>query len=509
MDSGTGGFLGVGKNKTMKHPIVIVGGGVGGMAAAIYLRLQGREVILFEKTERVGGKLNIVQQDGFTFDTGPSLFTMPAIVRELFAAAGRNLDDYLQIQLVEPAFRYFWPDGTTFEASQTLPRFVHEMNRISPEDVPNYFRFLSHIAQVYYRIAEPFLFHPFTGLKDFVRPELFRDGLRIDAFESVAQVVGKFFRSPYLQQIFNHYPSYNGSSPYESPGTFNVIAYVEIAEGVWYIRGGMYQLARALEKLCGELGIAIHTRTEVQRVLMRGNTAQGVRLHDGQELGASAVVINADPLYAYESLIPGQRRKAEALKRFQPSASGFIMLLGVDRMYEQLNHHNLFYNQDYQLEFDAISRKRVPAVDPSVYICSTCLSDPHHAPPGHMNLFFLINAPPLSERVNWRTEALPYRDLIIRRLERMGLTDLHRHIVFERIITPLDFHRYYHAAYGAIYGLASNSPLSAFMRPKMKPNHLKRLYFVGGGTHPGGGIPLVTLSGKAVAYHIAKDLGSG
>lgn len=489
----------------MTQPVVIVGGGVGGMATAIHLAQQGRKVLILEKTGRVGGKMNIVQEDGFTFDTGPSLFTMPAILRDLFAAAGRNFDDYLSIDLVEPSFRYFWPDGTQFEASQKLPLFVQEVARLSPPDVANYFRFLGHIAQVYRRVADPFLFHAFTGIKDFLRPELVRDGWRIDAFQSVDQTLQKFFHSPYLRQIFNHYPSYNGSSPYESPGTFNVIAYVELAEGVWYIRGGMYQLVRAIQQLCTELGVEIRTRSEVSNVLLEGKTARGVRLTDGEEIEASCVVINADPHYAYQTLLPGQQHKATALDRLQPSASGFIMLLGINHIYEHLNHHNLFYNDDYRLEFDAISRKQVPAVDPSVYVCSTCLSDPQHAPPGHMNLFFLINAPPLTDRVNWESEKAPYRDMIIRRLERMGLTDLHRHIVFEKIITPLDMQRYYHASRGAIYGLASNNPLSAFMRPKMKPNEFRRLYFVGGGTHPGGGIPLVALSGKAVAQHIASD----
>lgn len=486
-------------------PTVVVGAGLGGLSAAIHLACQGRQVLVFEKNDLVGGKLNLVQAAGYTFDTGPSLFTMPWVVRDLFAAAGRDVYDYLDLIPIEPTCRYWWPDGTEFHAWQTMPQLVQEIARLSPPDVEGFFRFLAHTARIYRIVAPAFLLQPFDGLRDLLTPDLLWHGWQIDSLHSVDATVRHFFRSPYLQQVFNRYATYNGSSPYLSPATFNVISYIEFAEGGWYVRGGMYELARALVRLAQELGIAVRTGTEVVEVLHRNQQAHGVRLSDGQSIAAATVVLNTDPRYAYQHLLRGQPRIATRLQRLEPSCSGFILLLGVDRIYDQLAHHTIFFSQDYPREFAAIFQKRVPAADPTVYVCATSLSDPHLAPPGHMNLFVLVNAPALTERVRWAREAPAYRDTIIQKLERMGLSNLRQHIVYEQIITPEDLQQRYHAAGGAIYGLASNTRFAAFMRPPLRAHRIQRLYFVGGGTHPGGGIPLVLLSGKAVANRIAVD----
>ena len=502
----------------MAEPIIIIGGGLGGLAAAIRLAIAGRRVTLLEKNERVGGKLNLHQHEDYTWDTGPSLFTMPWVLRELFAAAGRCLEDALQIVPVEPTCRYQWPDGMRFDSWQSLPLLVQEIARLCPADVPALFRFLEHTARIYDAVAPTFLLRPSDGLRDLITPQLARHALRIDALRSVDSAVRSFFRSPYLRQVFNRYATYNGSSPYLSPATFNLIAYIEFAEGGWYVKGGMYGIARALEALARDLGVEIRTDAEVSEIIMtpqkrRGfkPSVQGVRLVSGETLEAHQVVVNADPRYAYRQLLPGLERTAARIERLEPSCSGFIVLLGVDRMYDQLKHHNIFFSADYEREFAAIFAKGVPAPDPTIYVCATCVSDPQHAPPGHMNLFVLVNAPSIGagqgRTFSWEREAAGYRDLIVRKLERMGLTELNRHIVYEQTITPLDMERRYHARGGAIYGLASNTPFTAFARPPLRARGVSGLYFVGGGTHPGGGIPLVLLSGKAVAEQIARDGG--
>ncbi len=485
---------------------LVVGAGLGGLSAAIHLAARGHRVSVYEKNERVGGKLNLHCAQGYTFDTGPSLFTMPWVVRDLFAATGRSLSAYLELVPVEPICRYAWPDGTRFDAWQHLPRLVQEIQRLHPADVTGFFRFLAHTSRIYAAVADPFLLHPFDGLGDLLTPQLLRDGWRIDSLRSMDAAVRQFFRSPYLRQVFNRYATYNGSSPYLLPATFNVISYIEFAEGGWYIRGGMYRLAQALHQLAHELGIEIHTSTPVSRVLQHNQHACGIVLADGQHIPGDHVVINADPRYAYRHLLPDQHTMAARLEQLEPSCSGFILMLGIDRTYPQLAHHNIFFSQDYPAEFDAIFGKRVPAVDPTIYICPSSVSDPDHAPSGHMNLFILVNAPALSARVNWQREAPAYRDTIVRKLERMGLEDLHRHIVYEHSMTPCDLQQRYNAAAGAIYGLASNSPFAAFMRPPLRSRSTRQLYFVGGGTHPGGGIPLVLLSGRAIAERIAPRI---
>jgi phytoene desaturase len=461
--------------------------------------------LLLEKNERVGGKLNLVQAQGYTFDTGPSLLTMPWVIRELFATAGRRMEDYLSLDQIEPTCRYTWPDGAVFHAWQRLPQLIQEVERISPRDVPGLFRFLAYSARIYAAVADNFLLKPFDGISELLTPRLLCDGPQIDSLRSVDAAVRTYFKSPYLRQIFNRYATYNGSSPYLSPATFNVIAYIEFAEGGWYVRGGMYELGRALLRLAEELGVQVRTGATVAEVLLEDGAARGVRLESGERIAASRVVINADPRYAYAALVPGQERTARRLARLEPSCSGYVLFLGVDRTYEQLAHHNIFFSADYPREFQAIFQKGVPAADPTVYVAATCLSDPQHAPPGHLNLFVLVNAPAVGGRVRWHREAAPYRDLILAKLERMGLADLRQHIVYEQIWTPEDIQGRYNAAGGAIYGLASNNPFSAFMRPPLRARGLRDLYFVGGGTHPGGGIPLVLLSGKAVAERVAAD----
>ncbi len=489
----------------MHPPIIIVGAGLGGLAAAIRLAAQGRRVIVLEKNERVGGKLNLVQAQGYSFDTGPSLLTMPWVIEELFSSVGRSMGDYLSLDQIEPTCRYLWPDGTTFNAWQRLPQLIQEIARISPADVPGFFRFLAHTATIYDAVADSFLLKPFDGLAELLTPKLVWNGPRIDALRSVDSAVRSFFRSPYLRQLFNRYATYNGSSPYLSPATFNVIAYIELAEGGWYVRGGMYALAVALQRLAEELGVEIRTCAPVAEVEQAQGGVCGVRLASGERLQASQVIVNADPRYAYAALVPGQAATAARLARLEPSCSGFVLFLGVSRQYAQLAHHNIFFSGDYPGEFAAIFRKGVPAADPTIYVAATSITDPQHAPPGHMNLFVLVNAPTLGPRVCWEREAQGYRNLVIAKLERMGLDGLGDAIAYEQIWTPDTIAERYNAAGGAIYGLASNNPFSAFMRPPLRARGVRGLYFVGGGTHPGGGIPLVLLSGRAVAERVTQD----
>jgi phytoene desaturase len=486
----------------LDQPIIVVGGGLGGLAAAIHLAARGRRVVVCEKNARVGGKLNIVAEEGYTFDTGPSLLTMPWVLRELFAAAAKRLEDELALIQVEPACRYRWPCGVRFDAFQSLPLLMDQIARLEPRDIAGFFRFMAYAERIYRAVAGPFLLYPFDGLRELLTPAALRDAWKIDPLRTVDQAVRGFFRSPYLRQIFNRYATYNGSSPYRAPATFNLIAYLELAEGSWYVRGGMYELARALERLARALGVELRMRSPVAQVVVGAGAVRGVLLETGERLDAAAVIVNADPRYAYQALVPGGLPTAMRLARLEPSCSGFVLLLGVNRVYADLAHHNIFFSADYPREFAAIFDRRVPAPDPTVYVCATSVSDPAHAPLGHMNLFVLVNAPALGQRVNWAREAIGYRDVVLRKLERMGLVGLERHIVYERMITPEDLRSRYNAPNGAIYGLASNQLWSAFLRPPQRAREMRGLFFVGGGTHPGGGIPLVLLSGRAVAEQV-------
>jgi phytoene desaturase len=492
----------------MQPEVIIVGGGLGGLAAAIRLQAAGHRVRLLEKNERVGGKLNSVQADGFTFDTGPSLLTMPWVVRELWTATGRCADDVLSIMPVDPVCRYTWPDGTRWDHRAALPDLIAEMTRLSPPDAVSFFRFMAFAGRIYAATAEPFLLSPFRGWRDFITPRFFRDAPALDPLHTVDQAVRRYFRSPYLQQVFNRYATYNGSSPYRAPATFCIIPYIEFSEGGWYLKGGMYALARELLRLAETLGVEVETNAEVVAVSVHAGAARGVRLAQGRELAAERVIVNVDALHGLRHLVAPEHRRAwtnRRIDRFEPSCSGFVLLLGIDRDYPTLAHHNIFFSSDYPAEFRAIFDLQVPTPDPTIYVAATVRADSSHAPPGGMNLFVLVNAPATSERFQWEREARSYRDLVVRLLERRGLPGLSQHIRYEQMITPTDFQNRYYAWRGALYGPASNQPLSAFLRPPIVSPDVRNLYFVGGATHPGGGIPLVLLSGKAVAATITGE----
>lgn len=500
----------------MQSDVIIVGGGLGGLAAAIRLQAAGRRVRLMEKNERVGGKMNVVAADDYTFDTGPSLFTMPWVVRELWRAAGRSADDDLTIVPVDPVCRYTWPDGTRWDHRAALPDLIDEINRLSPDDATGFFRFMAFASRIYRATAEPFLLSPFRGWRDFVTPRLLRDAPALDPLHTVDQAVRRYFRSPYLRQVFNRYATYNGSSPYRAPATFCIIPYIEFAEGGWYLKGGMYSLARALLRLAESLGVEVELNAEVVEVCVRGTgrdrRASGVRLADGRQLDAARVIVNVDALHGLRHLVAPEHRRRwtdRRIERQEPSCSGFVVLLGIDRDYPDLAHHNIFFSPDYPAEFRAIFDLQVPAPDPTIYVAATSRTDPEHAPAGGMNLFVLVNAPAVhsgaSPRFHWSREAESYRDLVIRLLERRGLPDLRQHIRFQQTITPADFQERYRSWRGALYGASSNQQLSAFLRPPIVSPDVRGLYFVGGATHPGGGIPLVLLSGKAVAAAIERE----
>jgi phytoene desaturase len=310
--------------------------------------------------------------------------------------------------------------------------------------------------------------------------------------------VKSYFRSPKLQQLFNRFATYNGSSPFQTPATFALIPYVEFGLGAWYVKGGMYEIPKALAQLAAELNVEIKTDAEVEKILVENGKAVGVKLKNGESLKSDFVVANSDAVETYRNLLETENKRIENL---EPSCSGFVLLLGAKKRFPALAHHNIFFSDDYRAEFDAIFKELRPARNPTIYVCAASRTDATQAPEECENLFVLINAPYTSARTDWEKEKRGYRDLIVKKLEDFGLEDLEKSIDFEQIITPADFEKKYRANRGSIYGVSSNGVFSAFLRPPNKARSVENLYFVGGATHPGGGIPLVLISGK-----LATDL---
>lgn len=481
---------------------IIVGAGLGGLATAIRLAARNLQVQIFEKNELPGGKVNLHKAAGYTFDTGASLLTMRHVVEDLFASAGRRAEDYLTIEPLEPICRYRWADGATLDASTDITRTLAEIERVAPEDAAAFESFLADSRRKYEVAERTFLAHSLNDLPRLLRPRYARDLAVIASWRTLAAHNARHFRSPYLRQLFNRFATYNGSSPYRTPATFALIPYVEFGLGAWYVQGGMYELPRALARLATELGVKISTGVEISRILVDNNRARGVVTADGATHESDAVIANSDAIETYSRLVPETARRIytnRKLARVEPSCSGFVLLLGVRRRYDHLAHHNIFFSTDYEAEFRQIFDEMRPAADPTVYVCATSRTDPTQAPPGCENLFVLVNAPATSERTDWSRESDVYRNLIVKKLEGFGLDGLSAAVEYEHRITPEDFAARYGAHRGALYGASSNSTLSAFFRPPNKARDIENLFFAGGTTHPGGGIPLVLLSGKMAA----------
>lgn len=488
-----------------EQPIAVIGGGIGGMSAAIRLAAAGERVIIFEQNDKVGGKMGEWRAEGFRWDTGPSVITMPHVFDDLFAVAGKRTSDYLTLQLAEPLTRYFYRDGTVLDTTINLPRMLAQIERIEPRDVEGYLAYLAYAARLHRITGKVFIYDtPPTPASLFKVP--LRDALRVDAMRSMDTAICSFVRSPHLRQLLGRFATYVGASPYRAPATLNVIAHVELNGGVYYPRGGIYAIARAMARLAAELGVEIRTGCAVERIMVENRRVRGVQA-GGERIAAKAVVANVDVSTVYERLLPSEATSAayvQRLLRAEPSCSGYVLLLGVQGQHKHLAHHNIFFTSDYRAEFADVFDRGVPPNDPTVYVAITSKSDPEDAPEGMENWFVLVNAPALSERYNWAKNAPRYRDRVLETLAKFSLTP---QIRAEYQLTPLDIARLTGARRGALYGTSSNTPFAAFLRPHNRARNIAGLYFAGGTTHPGGGVPMVTLSGGVAARLLLEDLG--
>ena len=475
--------------------IIIIGAGLGGLAAAIRLAKSGFDVTVLEKNETVGGKVNFVEAGGYKFDTGASLLTMRHVFEDLFTFAEKRLEDYLDLTSLDPICRYFWTDGITLDASPDLQKTENEIEKFAPQDVENFHKYLSDSKQKYQIAEKTFLARSLNDLPKLLRPKYLKDLLAISSLKTLDAHNKNYFRSPKLQQLFNRFATYNGSSPYRTPATFALVPFVEFGLGAWYVRGGIYEIPKALAKLAREFNVKIRTNCAVEKIVIENRKAVGVRLENGEIQHADFVIANSDAIKTYRNLIDKSffNKKLDAR---EPSCSGFVLLLGTNKKFPSLAHHNIFFSDNYKAEFDALFVDLRPAQNPTIYVCAASKTDETQSPENCENLFVLINAPYMSDKTDWSSEAKPYRDLIIKKLEKFGLEDLEKSIEFEQIITPADFENKYRTNCGSIYGVSSNGFFSAFLRVPNRARKIKNLYFVGGATHPGGGMPLVLLSGK-------------
>ena len=484
--------------------VVVIGGGAGGMAAAARLAVKGHGVTLLEQGQRFGGKLARYERDGFVFDTGPSLFTLPAVYRDLFLKTGKSLEESVDIVPLDTAFAYRFPDGSTLELPGTDPaRIARAMGeQLGGDAAADWRGLMARAAEVWRITRRPFIQSPLEGAGTLIR--LATDPHEVKAvapFTSLRRLGRKHLRDPRQVMLLDRYATYQGSDPRKAPAALMTVPYVEQEFGAWHLGGGLATLADALIARCEERGVTMRTDADVTRVLTSSAGVTGVELADGERIAADIVVANSDAEHLYAHMVddPRGRKPLRTVRRATPSLSGFVLLLAVRGRTPGLQHHNVWFPPDYDAEFDAVFGGR-PVNDPTIYVCAP--DDPRMRPDAdHESWFVLVNAARQGP-VDWDSVRESYADHVLDVMARRGF-DVRDRLLWREIRTPADLQRDVRAPGGSIYGTSSNGTRAAFLRPaNISP--VPGLYLVGGSSHPGGGLPLVGISAEIVAEAIGR-----
>jgi phytoene desaturase len=484
----------------------VIGAGLGGLAAAVELRSRGWDVHVFEKQSGPGGKAFTNRLDGFRFDTGPSLLTLPEVFDELFALLGERREDHIAVTKLETLCRYFWQDGTHFRTRSDHEEMALAMHRTFGEDPAHLRSYLAYVARLYEIAGPVFLEHSLHEWETLASP-VFRRSLRrifgIDPFRTMDQANGAFFTSPYLRQLFNRYATYNGSSPYKTPATLNIIQHVEYNRGAYAVDEGIYSIPTALSALAERHGIRIHYGVAVEAIRSVDSRVTGIRVN-GEEQGYDAVVSNADVLTTYDRLLGAPEAKAaKRYRRLEPSSSGFVFYWGMKRRFPELGLHNIFFSADYRREFDDIFERHIVPRDPTIYVNISSKVTSGDAPADGENWFVLINVPYHRDQ-NWTAEGKFLKSRVLRSLSNRLGVDVGAHIAVEDTLTPADIEAKTDSTGGSLYGIASNTRRAAFSRHPNRARAFPGLYFAGGSAHPGGGMPLAVLSGRLAGRLLDK-----
>ncbi len=478
--------------------IGIIGAGVAGMATAIRMAAGGHEVEVFEANGYPGGKLSMFEREGYRFDAGPSLFTMPGYVEELFRLADEDPARHFPYRALPVACHYFWDDGTLLHAHTDRAAFAAEVEKILRVPADRVDAFLMKSEKKYNLAGRVFLEKSLHKAATWLRPNVLKAALLMpfyDIFTSMHRVHERWFDHPKLVQLFDRFATYNGSDPYQAPGMLTIIPHFEHGIGTFYPEGGMHRITVCLHTLALRLGVRFHFNTPVQRILLEKKTVKGL-LAGGREHVFDRVVSNMDVYYTYHKLLPDSPRP-ERILRQPKSTSALIFYWGIRREFPELGLHNIFFSENYREEFAKMAGGDL-SDDPTVYVNITSKYTPGDAPPGCENWFVMVNAPCDSGQ-DWPALIARTRQSVLRKLGRRLGTDLAPFIACEEILEPKEIERKTTSHLGALYGYSSNNRMAAFLRHPNFSNKMKNLYFVGGSVHPGGGIPLCLLSAKIAA----------
>jgi phytoene desaturase len=487
---------------------VVIGAGFGGLALAIRLQASGISTTLLEQRDKPGGRAYVYEDQGFTFDAGPTVITDPSALEELFAAAGKRMSDYVEMLPVSPFYRLCWEDGTHFDYANDQAAIDRQIHAMNPADVDGYRRFLAYSEAVF---AEGYLklgAVPFLSFRDMIAagPQL----AKLEAWKSVYGMVSRFIQNEKLRQVFSFHSLLVGGNPFATSSIYTLIHALERKWGVWFPRGGTGALVQGMVKLFQDIGGTIELNAAVAKIDTQGNEATGVRLKDGRHFPATAVASNADVVHTYAHLLgahPRGAQKGQSLTKKRFSNSLFVLYFGLDKHHEQLQHHTVCFGPRYQgLIQDIFSAKALPT-DFSLYLHAPCVTDPSLAPPGCGSHYVLAPVPHLGNAdIDWEEEGPRYRDRIFDYLEQRYMPGLRSQLVTSRIFTPFDFRDQLSAHVGSAFSLEPILTQSAWFRPHNRDSQIQNLYLVGAGTHPGAGVPGVVGSAKATAGLMIADM---
>jgi len=493
----------------------VIGGGLGGLAAACTLAARGHRVVLFEKNAWLGGKAAVLEEGGYRFDMGPTILTMPRVLERIFGEAGRDLHAELDLRRLDPQWRCFYDDGTVLDLRDDPARAAEEIGRLSPPDREGFEKFMA-VARRLSNVSDRFFFwKSVEDLRDTMdmranmNLSTLSDVLALRMHRTVAGEIKRNVRDPRVTQMLEHFIQYVGSSPLASPAVLCGIAQMQQGEGVWYPMGGTRAVPLALQRLAESLGVEIREGCGIDRIELENGRAAAVVTEGGERVAVDRVVSNMDSVRTYRELIGGEAwEKFRRSRKREAACSGVVLYLGLRQAYDHLAHHNFVFSRDPEEEFAAIYDQGVPAPDPTAYIAAPARTEPGVAPEGGEALYILVHTPYLRPGQDWSRMLPDYRRTILDKLKRTaGMADIEERIAVERTLTPQDIHDRYRVLDGAIYGLASHGRVLGAFKPGNRSRQVPGLYLAGGSAHPGPGMPMALMSGWIAADTLDRDAG--
>ena len=491
----------------MSKDVVIVGAGPGGLASAILLAAAGVKVKLLERLPLVGGRTSSIEAQGFRFDLGPTFFLYPRVLDEIFATAGTSLRAEVEMVRLDPQYRIIFGDGGELRATADIARMEQQIASLAPEDAPGFRRFLNENRTKLARM-EPCLETPFLGWQDLVNLRLLKMLPMLRPHQSIDTYLSRFFRDPRIRLAFSFQSKYLGMSPFRCPSLFSILSFLEYEYGVFHPIGGCASVTAAMARVATRLGVEIRTDSPVEEIMFEGRRAVGVRTASGVER-AGAIVLNADFARAMQRLVPDRLRRRwtdRRLARKKFSCSTFMMYLGVEDEFD-LPHHNIHIAADYARNLDEIENQHVLSRDPSFYVQNASVTDSSLAPRGMSTLYVLAPVTHQHPNVDWSRERDRFRALMFKQIAKAGFTDVESRVRFERIVTPDDWDTKYEIHQGATFNLAHTLDQMLHLRPHNRFEDVDGIYLVGGGTHPGSGLPVIFESARISTRLLLTELG--